>query len=370
SIRTRCESQRSKMLSTRAPTMQGCCRMPAMATPFKVIRGPRRAALQVMMYRTEMGEKLLKTAHEYVRLTGEAGRLPRVDVAARLEPLMETRGVSFLADRVIYPQNRTKNLDQLVDSLTRQHAAYEHLVYRPVVTAVNEEAGLVFAAIYYVLRNKGPVLEAREPTGRISKGFLLDEMTFNQATGRLTSSLVTRQMTLEERDSLLEDPAAWQPAVVEEGELVAVPNVVAGPNDYKYMGEVISQWVAMWSSGAAMDELPKLVDSNCRDHDGYGLFNKPNGIVWQGLDGARDAIMRMRKGYDARFQLLSYAVSYDHKLAFQHWRADTVERGGNKRAESIEGLGLVCFNEHLQIRDIYTFVMQDYPLRDSKLRST
>ncbi|GIL87345.1 hypothetical protein Vretifemale_15421, partial [Volvox reticuliferus] len=101
---------------------------------------------------------------------------------------------------------------------------------------------------------------------------------------------------------------------------------------------------------------------------GYGLFNKPNGIVWQGLNGARDAINKVHNTYENRNQLLSYAVSYDHKLAFQHWRADTVERGGSKRAQSIEGLGLVCFNEHLQIRDIYTFVMQDYPLRHNKLR--
>ncbi|GIL87294.1 hypothetical protein Vretifemale_15354, partial [Volvox reticuliferus] len=153
--------------STRQAGSPAACRRraPAMAAPSKLIRGPKRASLQVMTYRTEKGEKLLKTAHEYVRLTGEAGRLTRAELAARLEPLLEPRGVSFLADHVIYPQNRTKNVNQLVESLTRQHAAYEHLVYRPVVAAVNEEAGAVFAAIYYVLRNKGPVLEAAEPTG-------------------------------------------------------------------------------------------------------------------------------------------------------------------------------------------------------------
>ncbi len=31
------------------------------------------------------------------------------------------------------------DLRHLVDSLAKQHAAYEHLVYRPVVSAVNEE---------------------------------------------------------------------------------------------------------------------------------------------------------------------------------------------------------------------------------------
>ena len=41
------------------------------------------------------------------------------------------------------------------------------------------------------------------------------------------SSLVTRQLTLEERDALLPDPTAWQPADVGEGELTAVPDVVA-----------------------------------------------------------------------------------------------------------------------------------------------
>ncbi len=45
--------------------------------------------------------------------------------------------------------------------------------------------------------------------------------------GQLVSSLVTRQLTLEERDALLVDPSAWQPVAVEEQQLVAVPDIVA-----------------------------------------------------------------------------------------------------------------------------------------------
>ncbi|EFJ41107.1 hypothetical protein VOLCADRAFT_119799, partial [Volvox carteri f. nagariensis] len=302
----------------------------------------------VMSYRTELSEKLLKSALQYARLTGEAGRMSRTDLTTQLEPLVGTRGVTFLADHVIYPKDRTKDLGQLADSLARQHAAYEHLTYRPVVSAVNEEDGVVFSAIYYVLRNRGAVLDATEPTGRISKGFLIDKMTFDKSTGRLLSSLVARQMTLEERDSLLQDPTAWQPAVVDEGELVAVPHVVAGPNDYKYMGEVISKWVAMWSSGAPLDDLPKVVASNCREHDGYGLHNKPNGITWQGLDQGRAIIAAAHKTYDIRNELVSHAVSYDHKLGFEHWRADAVNRGDQTQTP-LEGIGLICFNQHLQV---------------------
>ncbi len=48
-----------------------------------------------------------------------------------------------------------------------------------------------------------------------------------QSPGQLVSSLVTRQLTLEERDALLVDPSAWQPVSVEEQQLVAVPDIVA-----------------------------------------------------------------------------------------------------------------------------------------------
>ncbi|GLC44296.1 hypothetical protein PLESTF_000335700 [Pleodorina starrii] len=323
------------MLAARGqPLLAGRSRQSsASAPPVRAARshGPKRAALQVVSYRTEVSEKLLKNAQQYARITGAAGSMSRSDLSTSLEPLIGPHGITFLADHVIYPHDRTKDVGSLVDSLSRQHAAYEHQVYRPVVSAVNEEAGVVFTAIYYVLRNRGPLLDVKEPTGRISKGFLIDKMTFDKNTGRLVSSLVTRQLTAEERDSLLEDPSSFQPAVVNEGELVAVPNVVAGPNDYKYMGEMITQWDSLWSSEAPLDQLNKVLDPNCRAHDGYGLSNKPNGILWQGVNQARDTITSSHKTYESRSQLVSYAVSYEHK-----------------------------------IRDIYEFCMKEYPLRHIK----
>ena len=53
-----------------------------------------------------------------------------------------------------------------MDTLKRQHTAYEHMVYRPVVSAVNEDQGVVFTAVYYVLRNRAPLFGAKEPTDR------------------------------------------------------------------------------------------------------------------------------------------------------------------------------------------------------------
>ncbi|KAG2438298.1 hypothetical protein HYH02_010995 [Chlamydomonas schloesseri] len=188
----------------------------------------------------------------------------------------------------------------------------------------------------------------------------------------LVSSLVTRQLTLEERDALLPDPSAWQPAAVEEGELVAVPDVVAGPNDYAYMGEVIGKWAGVWSSGSSssggssgsssMDVLGQVLAPDVRSYDGYGLANKPNGVLWQGPDQARAVIAATHDRYDNRNQLVSYAVSFEHKLGFHHWRANATDRG-TEQAEPIEGVGLIAFNKHLQIQRIYEFDMKPYPLR-------
>ncbi|KXZ45146.1 hypothetical protein GPECTOR_58g595 [Gonium pectorale] len=352
---------------------------PAAAAPCRRAGGPRRGSLQVVAYRSELSELLLQRANRYAEVTGAAGVMTDDEVGAALGTLLGPRGVTFLADGVVYPKDRVKDVKQLVGSLQRQHAAYEHLVYRPVVSAVNEEQGVVFTAVYYVLRNRGPVFGASEPTGRISKGFLVDKMSFDRKTGHLVSSLVTRQLTLEERDALLEDPTAWQPAVVEEGELVDVPDIVAGPNDYKYMGEVISKWAGVWSSEASLDVLPQVLAPDCRAHDGYGLANKANGILWQvgglgvarGPEQAREVISRTHDTYDNRNQLVSYAVSFEHKLGFHHWRANAVTKSqgegkggakgqaGGERAP-VEGVGLICFNKHLQIRDVYEFTMKPY----------
>ncbi|KAG2488451.1 hypothetical protein HYH03_012958 [Edaphochlamys debaryana] len=347
----------------------------AMSTPLRAVRsaapararraaGPKRGQLQVVAFRSELAELYLQRAQHYADLTASAGSLTAEEAAQQLAPLVGPRGVTFLADGVVYQRDRTRDVRQLVDALGRQHAAYEHLVYKPVVAAVNEEQGVVFQAVYYVLRNKAPLFGADEPTGRISKGFLVDKMSFDKKSGAIVSSLVTRQLTLEERDALLPDPTAWQPAVVDEGELVAVPDVVAGPNDYKYMAEQISQWAGVWSSEAPLDVLGKVLAPDCRSFDGYGLANKPNGILWQGVPEARAVIEATHHKYDNRNQLVSYAVSFDHKLGFHHWRANAVERAGPEAGqapqEPIEGVGLIAFNKHLQIQRIYEFDMKPY----------
>ncbi|PNW79164.1 hypothetical protein CHLRE_09g402849v5 [Chlamydomonas reinhardtii] len=186
-----------------------------------------RGRLQVVAYRSELSEMLLQRAHRYAELTAAAGSMTREELGVALGPLVGPRGVAFLADGVIYRRDRKRDVGQLVDALGRQHQAYKHLVYRPVVSAVNEAQGVVFSAVYWVLQNTQPLFGAQEPSGRISKGFLIDKQSYDTRSGVLVSSLVTRQLTLEERDALLPDPTAWQPADVGEGELTAVPDVVA-----------------------------------------------------------------------------------------------------------------------------------------------
>ncbi|GFR40328.1 hypothetical protein Agub_g868, partial [Astrephomene gubernaculifera] len=284
-----------------------------------------RGRLQVVSYRSALTDLMLQRAQRYAEVTGGAANQSADEVAAALSPMIGPRGITFLADGVIYQHDRTRDVRQLANALSRQHTAYEHVVYRPVVSAVNEEQGVVFSAIYYVLRNRGSLFGRDEPTNRISKGFLVDKLSFDKE-GHFVSSLVTRQLTLEERDALLPDPTAWQPAVVEEKDLIAVPDVVAGPDDYKFMSEQISKWAGVWSSEAPLDKLPELLAPNCRELDAYGFSNKPNGIVWQGVDQAREAVKRTHNQYDNRNQLVSYAVSFEHKLGFQHWRANAVPR--------------------------------------------
>ncbi|PNH10590.1 hypothetical protein TSOC_002688 [Tetrabaena socialis] len=305
---------------------------------------------KVVAYRSELGDLLLQRAQAYADVTANAGKMTDEAVARQIAPFVGAKGVRFQADGVIYRSDRTRDVTQLTHALARQHAAYEHLVYRPVVSAVNEEQGVVFTAIYFVLRNRGALFGASAPSGRISKGFLVDKLGFDKNTGALVSSLVTRQLTLEERDALLPDPTKWQPAVVEEGELVAVPDVVAGPNDHKYMAEIISNWAGVWSSEASVDVLEKVLAPDCRAYDGYGLANKPNGILWQAVDEARKIILATHERYDNRNQLVSYAVSHEHKLGFHHWRANAVDK--ERVEQPIEG-----------IHNLYEFDMKPYPLK-------
>ncbi|KAG2429572.1 hypothetical protein HXX76_010807 [Chlamydomonas incerta] len=330
-----------------------------------------RGRLQVVAYRSELSDMLLQAraadcrAHRYAELTAAAGSMTREELATALGPLVGPRGVAFLADGVIYRRDRTRDVGQLVDALTRQHRAYEHLVYRPVVSAVNEEQGVVFSAVCFVVRNREPLFGAREATGRISQGFLIDKQSYDKRSGALVSSLVTRQLTLEERDALLPDPTAWQPTAVEEAELTAVPDVVAGPADHAYMRQIIGKWAGVWSSRSSrssLDVLPQVLAPDVCAYDGYGLCNKPNGVLWQGPNEARAVIAATHDRYDNCNQLVSYAVSFEHKLGFHHWRANATDRG-TERLEPIEGVGLIAFNKHLQIQRIYEFDMKPYPLR-------
>ncbi|PNW79165.1 hypothetical protein CHLRE_09g402886v5 [Chlamydomonas reinhardtii] len=112
----------------------------------------------------------------------------------------------------------------------------------------------------------------------------------------------------------------------------------------------------MWGAAVLAPDVRAL--------DGYGLANKPNGVLWQGPEQARAVISATHDRYDNRNQLVSYAVSYDHKLGFHHWRANAAtDRGTTDPAEPIEGVGLIAFNKHLQIQRIYEFDMKPYPLR-------
>ncbi|KAG2438301.1 hypothetical protein HYH02_010998 [Chlamydomonas schloesseri] len=146
--------------------------------------GSSRGRLQVVAYRSELSDMLLQRATRYAELTAAAGSMTRQELASQLGPLVGPRGVAFLADGVIYRRDRKRDVGQLVEALGRQHRAYKHLVYRPVVSAVNEEQGVVFTAVYWVLQNSGePLFGAKEPSGRISKGFLIDKLSFDKRSG-------------------------------------------------------------------------------------------------------------------------------------------------------------------------------------------
>ena len=47
------------------------------------------------------------------------------------------------------------------------------------------------------------------------------------------------------------------------------------------------------------------------------------------------------------------------QLAFHHWRANAVSKATGAPTP-LQGIGLILFNERLQIRDVYEFVMRPH----------
>lgn len=328
-------------------------------------RPQRRGALQVVAFRTEKGTALVERAQRYCELVGSAATLGKAEVDSRLRDLVGTTGMTYLADGVVYVKDRYKNVGNIRDTLLRQHAVYRHDKYVPLTWAVNEEENTVFILVKYALTNVGR-FQGREPSGATSVGWLIEKLGFDPNTQHIVSSLVTRQLTHEELALLVKggpDTHAWQPADFYDTDIANTPPIVAGANDLKYMAEQLGKFGSVWNSSQSnVNILEHLLDPAAEYLDGYGGMHQDvgGGVVWRGIDGAKAAVARMLERYNTNSVLITHAVSDEKKLAFHHWRSNATLRDGSNTVVPLEGVALVLFNEHLQIRKVLEFTMREY----------
>lgn len=328
----------------------------ALSRPQTGVRQLRRGTLRVMAFKSEHAQLLLDVSRKYAQVVSDAEKVFAPDASKEVKDLVAGQDMLFQADGVILNKDQKKNVDDVLLGMRRQHTTYRHLMTAtPVAEAVNEGTHSVFRAGHFAMQNIGEY-EGNPATNSVSTGFYIEKLVFDHATERIVSSLVTRQMTEEERRHLLHEPSACRPAEID---LTSLKDLTVSADDSKQMSEAIRTWVEAWNSGSNLDALDGVMDPHVKYLDCYGLSSSGVGMAWEGLKEAKSAVASAQKKYDNTNTLVASAVCDNRKVGFQHWKSDAKDKNSGDKLP-LEGMGLIIFNDDLKIQDVYEFTMTKY----------
>lgn len=298
-------------------------------------------------------QQLEQAAKQYIELVGRQPEGSSNQLEEQLRKLISPDGVTYEADGVLRHEDATLTPEQLAKDIQQQHKVYRHTTYRPIAISANDDSNTAFLAVHYELENIGSYAD-RKATNRVSTGYLVEKLTFD-GSDRITSSLLCRQPTVEERDVLLKDPASFCPAVVVEKDLQGPP--LQSNDERDKMSQAVRAWTDAWHNGGDIEVLNSVLDSDVTMLDGYGTMGK--GVLFSGVEAAKEQVKKVQEQVSNKSTLLAFALDAQHKVAFQHWgqpHGTPVEKASGK-PKPISGLGLVVFNPQTQIKYILEFTM-------------
>lgn len=308
-----------------------------------------------MAFKTEHSQQLLANSRKYTEFVSDAEKVFAADASKQMKDLVAGSEVLFIADGVVFNKDQRKSADDELLSLRRQHTTYRHLLTAtPKVEAANEVDHSVFRAGHFALQNIGDYAGTAS-TNRVSTGFYIEKLQFEHPSERIVSSLITRQMTLEERDHLLHEPSAFHPPEID---LTRLQNAPVSAEDAKRMEDAIRKWVNVWSSGSDVGILDDIMDPHVKYLDCYGLASSV-GASWEGVKEGKAAVAAAQKHYKNSNTLVSFAISENQKVGFQHWRSDAHKIDSGEQLP-LEGVGLIIFNDQNKIQEILEFTMTKY----------
>eukprot|EP00775_Hariotina_reticulata_P007414 gene7414-7623_t len=334
-------------------------------------------------------EQLCGLARKYVEAWGSATSRG-IDVVKQELQGMITDDVVFKADGVVYTQD-LQGLPAVLKALEREHGLYEHTTYYPVAVAANEDDNTAFVGVAWEYKNIGAYPGANEPTNRlsifaildadtlsitasVSRGFSIKQLTFDPSSGKLKESRVNRQMTTEEQQALVNPGVKCQPADVfadvlpklGRGAQAASEKPIDEPDFAGRMRNSLMTWVHCWSSDTDVEQLDNVLDPAFMAYDAYGLHqaaNRPeregHAISMMGREDAKASITELHRKFDDRNKLISFAVSSDMRVAFDHWQGEAHGRDSGA-SFVVEGVDMILFTEQGKISTLVQFDMQDY----------
>lgn len=298
--------------------------------------------------------QLVQAAGAYVSLVGKAGSMGRNELKERLAGLVGQAGLLYKADSVAYKEDRHRTPEQMVEALLKQHAAYEHKVYRPIALAADPDAGIAFVAVYYELDSIG-VHMGRLPTDKISRGVLVEKLQFEAEPFRLASSLLCRPFTREEAAALEElpqgtdvTPTKWHtfPDGLGEAQFMGPP--LADTQDWApeadHMLRTLQSWTLAWNTTADSSLIDQALAPHVVMIDGYGISSDRSGRVFNNRDEAKKQVAEAQDKMINTNRVVAAAVSHDRRVGFVHWRANAKDRSSGKPVP-LEGLGLHVFED-------------------------
>jgi len=328
---------------------------------------PARQALKVVMFKTDKMQRMLEMGRLYAKTWQPELASNKTQLKEALSSVASPAGILYKADGVIHPHDRMKSVDDITSHIQDRYTAYKHVVHDVFAMAADEASRSVYLGMRYILQNVGPVAGKSDATGKQSEGVLLERLELDD-DNKITTSLVCRTLTQEERESLTSDPSAVHPGSLDD-KLLYAPSATLSAMDTQTLREMTEAWVHCWDSGSPfLGQLEQIVSPQVQQVSGYGLSKRS--VPFTGIDGARQAINSAMSHLQNTNQVLHMAICDDRRAGFVCWEADSLP-GGSRTPQVIRGFDYLRFDDNNRISYIYNFTMRPYAnvVDDEKARS-